>query len=138
LKLQQAPTPGSLRHFLQQQVPGWQHSVGKVIREDLLERTDLAPSMTAAVVSEDAAVATLEQQLFNIRLDLAAINLPSYAQDAQPLAPAIERARSRVHSIDQQLSALEDIHVALTTRAELQSDLLQKARQSRERHNNDL
>lgn len=138
LKLQQAPTPGSLRHFLQQQVPGWQHSVGKVIREDLLERTDLAPSMTAAVVSEDTAVATLEQQLFNIRLDLAAINLPSYAQDDQALAASIEQALSQVRSIEQQLSALEDIQKTLNANAELQSDLLHKGRQTRERYNNDL
>ena len=138
LKLQQAPTPGSLRHFLQQQVPGWQHNVGKVIREDLLERTDLAPSMTAAVVSNDTAVATLEQQLFNIRLDLAAINLPSYAQDDQALAASIEQALSQVRSIEQQLSALEDIQKTLNANAELQSDLLHKARQTRERYNNDL
>ena len=60
--------------------------MGKVIREDLLERTDLAPSMAAPVVSEHTSVATLEQHLFNIRLDLAAINLPALPNDDIRLA----------------------------------------------------
>ena len=138
LKLQQAPTTGSLRHFLQQQMPGWQHSVGKVIREDLLERTDLAPSFTAAVTGSTNAASSLEQQLFNIRLDLAAIDLPSYAQDDQALLAAIEQALSRVRDLEQQLNSLEDTQKTLNANAELQSDLLHKARQTRERYNNDL
>ena len=71
-------------------------------------------------------------------MDLAAINLPGYAQDDQALAAAIEQALSQVRSIEQHLNGLDEIQKTLNANAELQSDLLHKARQTRERYNNDL
>ena len=129
LKLQQAPKQGSLRHFLQQQLPDWQHSVGKVIREDLLERTDLAPMLNAA---------TVEQQLFNLQLDFAAIELPVYAQNESALLAAIEQALSDLRSVEQQLISLENEQKTLNHSAQQQQELLQKARQKRESTRNDL
>lgn len=138
LKLQQAPAEGSLRQFLQQHMSGWQHSIGKVIREDLLERTDLAPSLNAAAADAETAMPHSEPQLFNMRLDLAAIELPAYAQDEQALLAAIAQALDRLHDAEQQLHALEEKQKEYNANSEQQQDTLQKALQTRERYRNDL
>ena len=138
LKLQQTPSAGSLRHFLHEQLPGWQHSVGKVIREDLLERTDLAPSLNMPSVNDSAISETTEQQLFNMRLDLSAIELPAYAQDEQALEAATAQALSQVHAVEQQIEALEAEQKNLNAAAQQQHELWQKARQKRDSYSSDL
>ncbi|MDY7219642.1 ATP-binding protein [Denitrificimonas sp. JX-1] len=131
LKLQQAPKEGSLRQFLQQQMPGWQHSVGKLIREDLLERTDLAPRINST--EADPA-----QQLFNMCLDLAAIELPDYAQDEQALLDAIAKALDQLHDVEDNLQALEDVQKTYNAQCDQQQDALHKAQQARDRYRADL
>lgn len=41
-----APQEGSLLHFLRNELPHWSSDIAKVIRGDVLERTDLAPALT--------------------------------------------------------------------------------------------
>ena len=135
LKLQQAPTDGSLRQFLQQHIPEWQHSVGKVIREELLERSDLAPSLSDA---QGSPAPLSELQLFGLRLDLAAIELPAYAQDEQALLAAIAQTLEQLHAAQQQLSDLNDAQQVHNANSEQQQDKLHKAQQVRERYRNDL
>ena len=137
LKLQQAPLAGSLRHFLQEQLPGWQHSIGKVIREELLERTDLAPTLNAQglVVTESDHG---EPQLFNVCVDLSAIELPAYAQDAQKLEASIEQALAQLRRIEQQIVELETQQKNLNSAAQQQQDVLTQARQKRDSYNADL
>lgn len=135
LKLQQAPSDGSLRQFLQQQIPDWQHTVGKLIREDLLERTDLAPSLSDATASN--AVPASEQQLFNMRVDLAAIELPAYAQDEQALMAAIAQALDALHDAEQLLNSLEEAQKAHNANSQQQQDILHKAQQARDRYRTD-
>lgn len=138
LKLQQTPSAGSLRHFLHEQVPSWQHSLGKVIREELLERTDLAPMLAPAPSSDDNTALSNEQQLFNIRLDLAAIELPAYAQDEQALLDTIKNTLAELHTAEQLLSTLEDQQKTHNANSQQQQDLLHKAQQTRDRYRNDL
>lgn len=143
LKLQQAPQVGSLRHFLQAQVPGWQHTLGKVIREDLLERSDLAPTLQAPPPGQAAPLAQASaldaaQQLFNLRLDLSAIELPGYAQDEQALLAAIEQALTEVRAAEQQLAQLNSEQKSFNQQVQAQQDLLHKARHLRERYSSDL
>ncbi len=40
-----APQEGSLLHFLRNELPHWSSDIAKVIRGDMLERTDLAPAL---------------------------------------------------------------------------------------------
>ena len=47
--LQQSPGEDSLLHFLRTQRPDWVFDVAKVVREDLLVRTDLAPELIEAL-----------------------------------------------------------------------------------------
>lgn len=136
LKLQQVPSDGSLRQFLQQQIPGWQHNVGKLIREDLLERTDLAPSLSDATASN--ALPASEQQLFNMRLDLAAIELPAYAQDEQALMTVIAQALDTLHDAEQLLNSLEETQKVHNANSQQQQDTLHKAQQARDRYRTDL
>ena len=136
LKRQQAPSDGSLRQFLQQQLPGWQHTVGKLIRDDLLERTDLAPSLANPALSSETTAS--EQQLFNMRLDLAAIELPAYAQDEQALLAAIAEALDTLHAAEQALNSLEETQKTYNANSEQQQEILHKAQKARDRHREDL
>lgn len=133
LKLQQAPTDGSLRQFLQQHIPAWQHSIGKVIREDLLERSDLAP-----ILNTDISAQSSEQQLFAMRLDLAAIELPAYAQDEQALLVAIAQALDDRHDAETLLSSLEEVQKEHNANSQQHYDSLHKAQQVRDRYREDL
>lgn len=133
LKLQQAPTDGSLRQFLQQHIPAWQHSIGKVIREDLLERSDLAP-----ILNTDISAQSSEQQLFAMRLDLAAIELPAYAQDEQALLATIAQALDDRHDAEKLLSSLEEVQKEHNANSQQHYDSLHKAQQVRDRYREDL
>lgn len=82
LQKQGAPRAGSLRHFLREQMPGWEQSLGKVVREDLLERRDLAPQLTDQ-----------PPNLLGVQLDLSAVSLPDHALDETALQDALQKAR---------------------------------------------
>ena len=45
-RLELAPVEGTLLHFLRHEHPLWSRDIAKVIRRDVLERTDLAPALT--------------------------------------------------------------------------------------------
>ena len=132
LKLQQEPKLGSLRHFLQDQIPGWQHSVGKVIRDGLLERTDLAPKLIESVKESSQLDSSTQQQLFTMQLDLAAIELPIYAQDEQALLAVIAQTLTDISHIEQHLEVLEHQQKGLNNNAKHQQELWYKARQKRD------
>ena len=97
LYAQRDPETGSLRYYLRSQQPGWEQTLGKVLREDLLTRSDLSPQPAAQNSS----------QLFNLTLDLNAIDLPDYAQEETALAEAIERAEYQTAQQAQQMREAE-------------------------------
>ncbi|SFC03537.1 Protein of unknown function [Marinospirillum celere] len=97
LERQKDPEQGTLRHFLRAHQPGWEQSLGKVLRSDLLERSDLSPQQVAGD----------EQRLFNLQLDLNAIELPDYARDEQELLLALEAATHRVADLQADSQASE-------------------------------
>lgn len=82
LQKQGAPREGSLRHFLREQMPGWEQSLGKVVREELLERRDLAPQL-----------AQQPPNLLGVQLDLSAVSLPEHALDETALQDALQQAQ---------------------------------------------
>lgn len=85
------PEAGTLRHYLYENVPGWEESVGKVIAEPLLQRTDLAPQIYDSQSSS----------LFGLTLDLSAIESPDYVQSEEALKQAVKHAKSQLNEAEQ-------------------------------------
>lgn len=85
LQQQLAPQTGTLRHYLQHHYPQWQQQIGKVIDAQLLDRRDLQPDRLDEGDS-----------FYGIRVDLAAIDLPEYAQDDSALTLAVEQAQDQL------------------------------------------
>lgn len=87
LQRQFNPDSGTLRHFLRGEMPGWEQHLGKLIREDVLERTDLAPQLGGDPNS-----------FGGLQLDVSGLAAPDFALDEQALLAALELAKSDVQS----------------------------------------
>ncbi|NKF49264.1 ATP-binding protein [Shewanella sp. WXL01] len=81
------PQSHTLLEFLRKEADGWEQTFGKVIAPELLHRSDLHPSLAASEQAADAS------SLFGVNLDLAAIDLPDYAQSEQDLRIALDKAQ---------------------------------------------
>ncbi|SHG97455.1 ATP-binding protein [Ferrimonas marina] len=90
------PKDHSLLNFLRQERPDWYHSIGKVIRPELLTRNDLKP-----------ALGEQSDSLFGVSLELANLEAPEYAQDEQALEQQAEQARLALEQARQAQQALE-------------------------------
>ncbi|WP_114418503.1 ATP-binding protein [Marinospirillum perlucidum] len=97
IQRQQVPEAGSLRHFLRSHQPGWEQTLGKVLRPELLERSDLAPQQ----LDQDT------RAIYNLQLDLNAIELPDSARDEQTLASALQAAEDQRATLAQEQAELE-------------------------------
>ncbi len=78
------PGEGSLLEFLRKNVDDWEHTLGKVLHPDLLDRTDLKPSRQDAGTS-----------LMGVELALSMIDTPSYAQTETELKQKLSDAQQR-------------------------------------------
>lgn len=78
------PGEGSLLEFLRANVDEWENTVGKVVRPELLDRTDLSPKVAESV-----------SDLFGVTLELAALDAPEYAQNEQALKKALNDAQAK-------------------------------------------
>lgn len=128
LQRQCEPKAGSLRAFLQEQQPGWQHRIGKVIRAELLERTDLNPQLQP---DSDAS-------LYQLRLDLSRLELPPHARDDEQLAQALKDAMQQVREQQTLLEQLEKQQQQLNLNSEQAAKQVSQARQQRQRLRTDL
>lgn len=79
------PGEGSLLEFLRANVDDWESSVGKLIRPELLERTDLAPKAEGDSAS-----------FFGVALSLENLSSPEYAQTEQSLKQALAEAEQQL------------------------------------------
>lgn len=79
------PDRNTLLHHLRAHLPNWHANIAKVLREDLLLRTDLAP--------HDASNEAGNDSLYGLLLDLAPIEAGRAASE-QSLAAEIARARA--------------------------------------------
>ncbi|WP_113907649.1 ATP-binding protein [Aliidiomarina celeris] len=86
VQLQLSPVPGSLRQFLRDHIDGWETNLGKVLAEDLLQRTDLLPQYTGS-----------SDSLFGLQLDLTAITLPEHAQSEAELQARLTTVKAQWH-----------------------------------------
>jgi chromosome segregation ATPase len=120
LHRQRDPEEGSLRHFLRFHQPGWEQTLGKVLRPDLLERSDLAPQQ----LPESSA------GIFNLHLDLNAIDLPDYARDEAALLLAIEAAEDRRQQLEVEAEEAEKLLADTNLQVKHQQDAYDQARLS--------
>ena len=79
---------GSLLEFLRANVDDWELSLGKVVRPELLERTDLAPAM-----AKDAQGAS--HTFMGVKLALTELDTPDYAFTEQALKQQLQEAEIR-------------------------------------------
>lgn len=79
------PDEGTLRHYLREHREGWEQSLGKVLAESLLERTDLHPHD----LPEQASV-------LGLGLDLSGVAVPAYAAEEKDLAQELAAAKAAV------------------------------------------
>ncbi len=111
LEQQITPEQGSLRHFLRGNIDGWENTIGKVINQDLLERSDLQPK-----------VGDNQSDLFGIKLNLSEIESPSYAQDEAALRIEKEQLEHRLISAQAEQETAEksltDAHAKVKQRFE--------------------
>lgn len=98
LQQQFDPETGTLRHFLREHMPGWEQTFGKLIREELLERTDLAPQRDTQG----------NESYAGLLLDLANVAAPSFALEEQAIQTALEEARSTVTQCQSEIE--QDVH----------------------------
>lgn len=127
LKRQMNPEQGSLRHFLREHHAGWQHHIGKVIAEPLLERTDLNPGSSEQTLS-----------LFGLTLDLGAIEQPEHAVDEGQIQAVLEQTDAQLGQEQAHVTRaeheLEQSHQAVQQAEQAQ----QQARQTKRRVEQDL
>ena len=118
LHQQRDPAQGTLRHFLRYHRPGWEQRLGKVIAPELLERRDLSPK----VGEHD------HDELFGVGLDLAAVDVPEYAQDEASLVVAIEQAEAALVRAENAEQAAERQMKACNERVQSAEDAVRRAR----------
>ena len=96
LERQLNPEQGSLRAYLREHVAGWHDTLGKVIAEPLLERTDLNPRL---------APDSSRTSVLGIELELNAIEQPPYAAGEATIEQLLNAAKTKVEHCEQQLTA---------------------------------
>lgn len=101
LHKQLSPEQDSLRKFLRDNKPGWEHSIGKLIDEPLLDRKDLSPQLIAENNKADG------NSLLGVRLDMAVIDAPDYVQDETTLTLSLEHSKKHLLVADKQQKQAE-------------------------------
>lgn len=128
LRRQLNPHPGSLRHFLRQHYEGWEHNLGKVISEPLLQRQDLAPELNA----------DMGKSLFGLELDLGAIENPEYARDESWVIEQLESAQQRLEAASQQKELQQKELAQASEQVSEQEQKLHQLQQQRRHAEQDL
>jgi hypothetical protein len=101
LHKQLSPEQDSLRQFLRDNKSGWEHSIGKLIDEPLLDRKDLSPQL---LVENSQAQSN---SLLGLQLDLAVIEAPDYAQDETALNLSLEHSKKYFEAAEKQQKQAE-------------------------------
>jgi hypothetical protein len=101
LHKQLSPEQDSLRQFLRDHKPGWEHSIGKLIDEPLLDRKDLSPHLLAHKSEADS------HSLLGVQLNMAMIDAPDYAQDETALTLSLELTKKHLTTAEKQQKQAE-------------------------------
>ncbi|MCU4677062.1 ATP-binding protein [Catenovulum sp. 2E275] len=92
------PGEHTLLEFLRKQRPEWEQDLGKVIHPDLLKRTDLAPALSEQPNNES---------VYNLLLDLNALDTPEYAESEQALKAKLNLAQNELETAQNQQDEAE-------------------------------
>ncbi|MCK5188993.1 MAG: ATP-binding protein, partial [Methylococcales bacterium] len=95
------PEQGTLQHYLEHEVNGWEQNIGRVIAPELLESTSLSPQ----------AVESTEQRFYGLEIDLESLaerenlttNKASLQQQEQDLFSRIENLTREIEQIEASL-----------------------------------
>lgn len=90
------PGHNALLEYLRAEMPDWTQHIGKVIKPELLKRTDLKPHFEAG-----------NHDLFGLQLDLNALELPDVAQSETQLRQSLEVAQEALSQLSEQQSEVE-------------------------------
>ena len=93
LELSRNPSDGTLLAFLRQQRPDWGDTIGRILREDLLVRTDLGPKDSG-----------LTETVFGIDLDLTDVE-PLQQSDLNRIRINIDQCTAKIGELNQNLVA---------------------------------
>lgn len=118
LHKQLSPEQDSLRQFLRDNKPGWEHSIGRLIVEPLLERKDLSPVLVAASSKEH------DNSVLGVQLDMSVIDAPAYAQDETALRLALEQATKHLLGAEKHQKQTESELDQLHQEAEIQREMV--------------
>lgn len=120
---QAIPDENSLLHFLRTQHPDWTDDIAKVLREDLLLRTDLGPALN-----------DVRESIYGLQIKLDALDVPAAADEAL-LQERIEARRNEISSrrelsatLEAQLVDLSAKHYAAAQQANLLNGLASTAK----------
>ena len=92
LESSQSPSDGTLLAFLRRQRPDWGDTIGRVLREDLLSRTDLSPNDLGS-----------NKSVFGLDLDLEDVE-PLQQADLSVVALKIDRCTAEIGELEQQIA----------------------------------
>ena len=113
---------------MQEQQPGWQQRIGKVIRAELLERSDLNPRLLPQA----------EASLYQLQIELGRLETPPHARDDEQLAQALKDAMAQVREEQAQLETLEKQQKLLNQAGDEAARVASQARQLVQRLRSDL
>jgi Fe-S cluster assembly iron-binding protein IscA len=117
---QLSPEQDSLRQFLRDNKPGWEQSIGKLINEPLLNEKNLSPQITVDI--SDAAA----HSFLGVKLNLAMIDAPDYAQDETALTLFLEQAQKHLMTAEKQQKQAESELDECHREAEFQRETVAK------------
>lgn len=109
------PEQGTLRHFLRLNYPDWQQNLGRVLNEDLLDRKDLQPSLTAP-----------DDLLYGLKLELANVEMPVFALDEAAILHRISRVEQALVQAKAELNTAEKYVADCHKQAEQQKTQLEQ------------
>jgi hypothetical protein len=127
-RLELAPPEGTLLHFLRQEHPRWSLDIAKVIRSDVLGRTDLAPALTEPGDGLYGLVLNLERLDAHPASDVrsAELHVEQGQTRVKEASKALEQARASLAQAGEARAAAEkacQLHQQHTQKAKNQAHL---------------
>ena len=94
------PGQNTLLEFLRRENKEWEQSIGKLINPELLQRTDLNPSLA----DDD-----IEKSFFGVLLELSNLPQPDYAESEHELKTRLEQAQEKLTELSNHQNKAESI-----------------------------
>lgn len=125
-RLELTPAEGTLLHFLRLKHPRWSLDIAKVIRGDLLARTDLTPALSPPGGDGLYGLYGLSLNLERLQAHPAA-DVHAAEQEVEQAQIRVKEARSRLEQAGLRLSHAGEARLAAEKACQAHQPLLQKA-----------